>query len=151
MKKTLSLLLALALLCLGTIPALAENPTGGETVITANVGVSYQISIPESQEITFGVESTEIGDVAVTAAQIEEGYQITFTATCDGLMEKTGDATKTIAYALNSGGVAFTSASFTGVDSQALTVDITTEAWNAAAVGQYSDTITFTVNYELIP
>lgn len=99
-------------------------------------------------KVTFNKPSTEFGVIELTSAQIDPGYVVKVALTASGKLVNAADASKTIAYVVNSASGAFTSAEyrFAG-DSTALTIDITQAAWDAAYAGYYSDTVTFTISY----
>lgn len=147
MKKLICFALAITMMLTIGATAFAANPEGGSTTLTTSVEVAYTINIPENATIAYGATTTDIGSLEVTSAKLEAGATITIAASgVDNLV----CGTATIPYALESDGTAFTSAEFTGVGSEALSVAITEAAWEAAALaGTYTDTITFTLTYNV--
>ena len=143
-----------AALLLALLPAAAGIALSGNTsqtvVVTVTVESSYTVVIPEQTAIVYNTLSTALGNVGLSQARLEPGYQVTVTVAYDRL-KNSADSTKTIPYVLKSDGTAFTGAAFTGVSSKSLTLDIAQNAWSAAAAGDYSDTITFTFTYESRP
>ncbi|MCD7762992.1 MAG: hypothetical protein LUI14_07300 [Lachnospiraceae bacterium] len=153
MKKTmLSLILSLALVLSMSTIAFADvtqdsDPKTGTTTISTSITPTYTVTIPADTTIAFNATSTSIGNITLSSAQLDPGYAVKVSASA-GALENAADASKTIPYALNSDGSAFTSAQFTAKgEYAALTVDITEDDWNNAYAGSYSDTITFTVEY----
>ena len=143
-----------AALLLALLPAAAGIALSGNTsqtvVVTVTVESSYTVVIPEQTAIVYNTLSTALGNVGLSQAQLEPGYQVIVAVFYDAL-KNNADSTKTIPYILNNGGTRFVNAAFTGVGSKALTLDIAQTAWEAAAAGSYSDTITFVFNYGKIP
>lgn len=70
MKKLFAILLAVAMLAsMATIVSAAELTTTSTTTLTTTVQpASYELNIPESQNITFGATETEIGFATVTGS-----------------------------------------------------------------------------------
>ena len=154
MKKPIALLLAVLLLFSLSVPAGASNgihgsDTGSMTVSIA-LPATYTVTIPADVAIPLNGLTTGIGSISVSNVRIHSGKQIIVTADASGALVSRESAEAIIPYALRCNGRNFSAASFTANGSQALTVDITQSAWDAAAAGSYSDTITFTVTYEAI-
>ncbi len=143
MKKVLCCILIFTLLFSISIMAYAANPTSGSTTITTTVEPKYTVLIPADTTIVYGATSSSIGSINVTSLQLETGKQLVISTTPSGTLKNSADASKTISYALKCDNTAFSSAAFTSTGSKALTVEITSSAWNAAVAGSYSDTITF--------
>ena len=80
MKKLLSLVMATVLIFSMAVVASAETTTLTTTVPAA----TYTLNIPADQEISFGSESTEIGNITVTnSAGFAEGKNLNVTFTYD--------------------------------------------------------------------
>lgn len=79
MKKALSLAIAMVLACVFTIPVLATNANGGDTLITYNVASSYVVIIPPSITVSSGTGADEYG--VASGSLIEAGKKLVFTIT----------------------------------------------------------------------
>jgi len=154
MRKTVALLLAVLLLISLSVPAGASNGINGSDTGSMTVSVTlpatYTVTIPADVDIPLNGLTTDIGSISVSNVRIHSGKQITVTADAAGALVSSESAEDTIPYALRCNGTDFTAAHFTANGSKTLTVNITQSAWDAAAAGSYSDTITFTVAYEAI-
>ena len=150
MRKLLSIIFATVMAFALCVSAFAANETDGTTTLTATISSNYNITIPADASILFEAVSTPIGNVGISEARLEPNKKVTISASTDGELVNTADTDKVIAYALKSGGQAFTSASFMANGTVALTIDIEATAWNSAVAGTYKDAITFTAVYESI-
>ena len=150
MKKLFTLILTVCLLATMSVTAFAANTTGGDADITTSIAPTYTVTIPANTTVAFNATETDFGAIEVTASQIHPNKCIKVELTSDGKLENSIDATKVIPYAIkDSEGAAFTSATYlTEGDKTELSIHITTDDWNAAYAGDYSDTVTFTVSYE---
>ena len=154
MKKSVSFFLALVLCGLACFPAFAAetalgpDETTGELQLSYAVGPSYTVSIPGDVQVAFNALSTDFESVELTEARLEPGYAVQIALVSDGLLKHTEDASKTLAYSVNSADGAFQTAQYTTAgEATALTVDITSDAWHAAHAGDYTGTVTFEVSY----
>lgn len=124
-----------------------------DAVITTEIAPAYIVTIPSDLQVPFNSVNTDFGAVELTQAQLEPNKCVKVTLETDGLLENQADTTKTLPYAINQGksdnvGDAFTTASYLAAgDKTDLTVTITQEDWNKAYAGQYSDTVTFNIEY----
>ena len=146
MKKALAGILAALLMLSIAAAAWAANETSGTTTITLIIGSEYTVTIPDAQTIQFNAAVTDIGAVGLASARLEPDHQVTVAAAYDKLKDQ-ADSSKTIAYALQSRGQAFTSAAFTEARTVPLSIAIAESEWAKAAAGSYQDTITFTFTY----
>lgn len=161
MKKLISGLSALAILAM-PVTAFAEPTTINETsdpqsanaVITTEIAPAYIVTIPLDTKVTFNTENTDFGTIELTKAQLDPGKAVKVSLVTDSKMENKADEEKTLAYTIFEGtSVAvsekvFTSAEYTAVgDKTDLTINITAEDWQTAYAGEYSDTVTFNVEY----
>ena len=154
MKKWIAMLLTLALALSLSVTAFAaeinqdSDPKKADVKVTTSIEPTYTVTIPEDVQVTFNETSTQFGAIELTAAKLDPEYAVTVTLTASGTLKNEADQTKTIAYAVNSQGEAFSSGEYQNEgDSTDLTIDITQEAWDAAYAGDYSDTVTFTISY----
>ena len=101
MKKLFALLLAVMILAtMATFVSAAELTTTGTTTLTTTVQpASYELNIPERQNITFGETETEIGFATVTGASgFAVGKNIKLTVSYTPFASE--DVTTTIPYTL---------------------------------------------------
>lgn len=154
MKKWIAMLLTLALALALSVTAFAaeidqdSDPQEADVKVTTSIEPTYTVTIPEDVQVEFNATSTQFGTVELTDAQLDPEYVVTVTLSASGELKNEADETKTIAYAVNSQGEAFSSAEYQDEgDSTDLTIDITQAAWNAAYAGDYSDIVTFTISY----
>ena len=150
MKKLFAVILAVVMIATMSTTAFAANTTGGDADITTSIAPTYTVTIPADVNVDFNATETAFGAIEVTASQIHPNKCIKVELTSDGKLENSIDATKVIPYAIkDSEGAAFTSATYlTEGDKTELAIHITTDDWNAAYAGEYSDTVTFTITYE---
>ena len=143
MKKIFAALLALTLLCGTSALAAAEEKT---TVVTAVVGEAYTLTLPPTLNLVYGTESTDL-TVTVSALRLASGHVLRVTPkTASGSLSSAAGGS--LVYTLTNGAAAFSAANpleFTTETSAAIKLNITKSAWNAAAAGTYTDTLTFTV------
>ena len=150
MKKVCAVILTVALLASLSVNAFAANTTGGKADITTSIAPTYTVTIPADVNVAFNAAETDFGAIEVAASQIHPDKCIKVALTTDGELNNAIDNTKVIHYEIqDSEGNAFTSATYlTEGDKTELSIHITTDDWNAAYAGDYSDTVTFTVSYE---
>lgn len=156
MKKLTAIFLTMILALSMTSTAFAAEITEGdgspkseEVTISASIAPTYTVTIPEDMAVEFDKTSTTFGTISLDEARIDPGYAVKVELTASGLLKNKADTTKTIAYAINTGGTAFRSREYTAAGQNTpLTIDITQDAWNQAYAGEYSDTLTFTISYD---
>jgi spore coat protein U-like protein len=150
MKKLFAIILAVALVMGLSVTAFADNSTGGEADITTSIAPTYTVTIPADVNVQFNATETAFGTIEVTASQIHPDKCIKVALATDGELNNAIDNTKVIPYVIQDAeGNAFISATYlTEGDKTELSIHITTDDWNAAYAGEYSDTVTFTVSYE---
>ena len=150
MKKLFALILTVCLLASMSVTAFAANTTGGEADISTSIDPTYTVTIPADVNVQFNATETAFGAIEVEASQIHPNKCIKVALTTDNELNNAIDNTKVIPYAIkDSEGAEFTSATYlTEGDKTELSIHITTNDWNAAYAGDYSDTVTFTVSYE---
>lgn len=155
MKKLKALFLTMILALSVTSTAFAAeiteedgSPKNEEVTISASIAPTYTVTIPKDMKVEFNETSTTFGTISLDKAQIDPGYAVKVDLTASKILKNKADTSKTIAYAINAGGTAFTSQEYTAAgQSTPLTIDITQEAWDQAYAGDYSDTVTFTISY----
>lgn len=136
----------------------AVNTSTGQLAITADVGVAYTLSIPTSMGSITAAGDHKAGTLYASKLTLGENDKLTVTAAHADQLTHT-NSTEKLSYALKSAAhgsedkadyqsVEFTKDSVTGESGGTdLYVSITEDAWNAAAAGSYTDTVTFTVTY----
>lgn len=155
MKKIIALTISLCLLC--GIVALADTTITGasqsklaRTYVTTTVDEFYSVTIPASVPVAYGALSTEL-TLSVSAFRLAANNVVRVRTSSSGTLKNAADASKTIAYALKYNSAAFTSVDFSAVGDATVKLEITSAAWNAAAAGNYQDTITFMVSTATVP
>ncbi len=156
MKKVLSLVVAVVMLCAIAVPAFAADITtdGGtgttiiKTVTTTAGGEdaeNFTVTIPGDTDITWGAESTTM--TYYVESHLGYGKQVEVGVAGNGVMSyvASADDTFTLPYTLG-GETAYAAESPVVYPAASLdfTVAINEEDWNRAVVGTYSDTLTFT-------
>lgn len=145
MKKVLSVVLALVLLLLCTVPCFAES----QSMVISTVGVvAYELSYPADIEIPWMTESMGIGQVTAVLLNIEpsKAVSVSVSSAYDYKLTNELDASKTIAYNLyGTDDIKFLSGDFG--KSFDLSVSVEDNQWKQAASGKHSDLLTFTVEY----
>ena len=172
MKKILSVLLAVSMLLALCIPAFAADITtdgGTDDIIiktamlkdTDGDGVgdidaeSFKVTIPADTTLPWGTADTLTTLPYYVESHLKFGKRLTVAVANDGantMKYTVGGTTMTLAYTL--GGdknfdtvtpVAYDTVNDRGVE-KTLTVSVAGDDWNTAVVGEYADTLTFTVD-----
>lgn len=161
MKKALSIALALTMLFALCVPAFAANITTdggtGDSIVktrTTTAGgdsaENFTVSIPA--ETTIPWLTTTAYDIAYTVeSHLAYGKYLTVTvADSDGQnkMLYTPEAGVTLELPYTLGATAYTAASpvVNPAANVAATITVDANDWNNAVIGEYADTLTFTVN-----
>lgn len=161
MKKAISAILALVMLTVLCVPAFAANITTdggtGDSIVktrTTTAGgdsaENFTVSIPA--ETTIPWLTTTAYDIAYTVeSHLAYGKHLTVTvADSDGQnkMLYTPEAGVTLELPYTLGATAYTAASpvVNPAANVAATITVDANDWNNAVIGEYADTLTFTVN-----
>ena len=148
MKKLVSFALMLALSAALSATAFADDDNRSVEVKT-HIDPTYTVTIPANTTVTFNAEDTSFGKIELTKAQLDPGKKVNVTLSASGTLKNSKDNRKTLAYQIQDGTTAFTSATYKMAgQSTALTIHIEQKAWNAAYAGDYADTVTFTISYQ---
>ena len=157
MKKMLSSILTAALCLSMAVPVFAQEisqdtePDTGTTTITASKAATYMVVIPERAEITFDTEVNPIGGIEYKEGNLEPDAYVTVTLSKQTPLAHNVDASYTIPYEIRSGETVFESAvydeSTEAGTKTPLTANISKEAWEAAKSGDYTASLTFTIQY----
>ncbi len=145
MKKILSVVLALVLLLLCTVPCFAE--TQSMTISTVGV-VAYELSYPADIEIPWLTKTMEIGEIQAVLLNIEpsKAIKVSVSSAYNFKLANDKDASKTIAYNLYGiDDIKFLPGDFG--KSYNLSVSVADSQWQQAASGKHSDLLTFTAEY----
>ena len=159
MKKVVSVLMAVAMLAALMVPAFAldQNTPKGDVIVKTDTKMAggqdarrYTVTIPADTVIAWGAEKTDLTGYTAEA-HLAYGEKLSVTVSGKGNMTYSPEAGTTLAlpYTLE-GDTAYES---TGpvvypVATLALSVNIAADDWNAAVVGEYQDTLTFTATIQ---
>ena len=136
-----------------SITAFAVDYTGGsqDTEITTYVAPNFTVSIPADTTVEFNALSTDFGSVELESARLEPNKAVQVTVTSDFDLNNSVDSEAVIPYSLKAGNdtvYADYAATFTVTGEKVdLTISITQGNWDAAAAGDYSDTVIFNIAY----
>lgn len=148
MKKLAAFTLALALSAALSTTAFADDDNR-KVEVTAHIDPTYTVTIPGNTTVKFNAVDTSFGEIKLTAAQLDPGKSVEVALSASGTLKNSIDNRETLAYQIQDGTTAFTSATYKMAgQSTALTIHIAQEAWNAAFAGDYADTVTFTISYQ---
>ena len=155
MKKVISMLMTVAMLAALMVPAFAldQNTPKGDVIVKTDTEMAdgqdarrYTVTIPADTVIAWGAEKTDLTGYTAEA-HLAYGEKLSVTVSGNGNMVYEPEAGTTLAlpYTLE-GDTAYVSAGpvVYPVATLALSVNITADDWNAAVVGEYQDTLTFT-------
>ena len=158
MKKVVSMLMTVAMLAALMVPSFAvlngsSDPDEGDVIVKTSTTMEggqdarrYTVTIPADTVIAWGAEKTELTGYTAEA-HLAYGEKLSVTVSGSGNMTYSPEAGTTLAlpYTLE-GDTAYESAGpvVYPVATLALSVNITADDWNAAVVGEYQDTLTFT-------
>lgn len=147
MKKLASFALAFALCAACAVSALAANPTSGVTQITTSIQPTYTVEIPAQTSIPFNATSTPLAtNLGLSKAQLHPGSKVTVAVTTVNPLKNTKG--NEIPFALYEGSKTFSSADFFDTTKKVeLSVHIAQTAWDAAPAGDYTGSVTFTIDY----
>lgn len=153
MKRILTLAIVAAMLTATGITAFAVDYPGGtqNTEITTSVEPTFTVTVPADTTVPFNALSTEFGSVELESATLAPDKAVQVTVTSDYNLNNSIDDTVVIPYSLNTAEEAVDAdyaATFTTAGEKVdLTIDIAQADWDAAAAGDYSDTVTFNIAY----
>ncbi len=145
MRKILSVVLALTMLAICTVPCFAETQS---MTISTKGEVAYELSYPADTEIPWLTRSMGIGEVTAVLLNIEPSkvVKVSVTSAYGYKLANDTDASKTIAYTLSGADdIRFLPGEFG--KSYALSVSVSDSQWQRAASGKHSDLLTFTAEY----
>lgn len=163
MKKIISIALALVMMMAVTVPAFAATAVLGDNTVNVETSfnesdTSYTVEIPATISVAWNDETTayEVGYTVTSQLLVGASLKVAVNYDSDtddannGVMTN-DETTATLKYTLTGAG----EATFTGVNDGAKASDvggtdatITVAGFDAAPVGTYTGTITYTVAYE---
>ncbi len=158
MKKAVSIIIAVLMLASICVPSFAatidkDTADGRATSIVktktvdddGNDAEKFTVIIPATTEIPWGKASQDL--TYSVESHLAYGKKLIVNVAGNGVMTYTvGDDSMTLAYTLG-GATAFTAAGpvvYPAAD-QTINVNVTDNAWKTAVIGEYQDTLTFTV------
>ena len=148
MKKYVSFALAAALSAAFCATAFAAEDNR-QVEVKTHIDPTYTVTIPANTTVNFKDEKTSFGAITLTAAQLDPDKSVKVALSASGTLKNSKDNRKTLAYQIQDGTTAFTSATYKMAgQSTALTIHIAQADWNAAYAGDYADTVTFTISYQ---
>lgn len=155
MKKIIAIAVAIVMMMAVAVPAFAADKTintsgaNDTTTIKTNTDAigagSFTVTIPAEVEIYWGTASTDV-NYSVTS-QLETGKGVKVTVAGNGTMKNTANAE--LAYTLADTEFKTTAPVVTDA-AAAVKVNVTDDAWAAASIDTYSDTLTFTAVVEAL-
>ena len=172
MKKLISGLTALAIMAVpitvfaeeATAKTITEtsDPQKADAVITTEIDPTFVVTIPADTKVEFNALDTEFGKVELTKGRLDPGKVVKVSVESDFALKNKKDVNATIPYEVyaqhrpkegESGltmpvPIASTPLylSQEGMDFN-LEIVIAQNDWNKAPAGEYSDTVTFNVEY----
>ena len=154
MKKILAILCAVLMLASLAAAASAEEAPQ-TTTITTTVPSTYVLTIPATVEIPYGEKNATIGSVKVTGRITNDQYvKVTAETTTNSSARISYRPEDIFASAVNGSAPIFRGRDFSAKEvngnggSCLVVARISDYAWEHAAAGTYSDTITFTASLE---
>ena len=164
MKKILAVAMALTMLFALCVPAFAGTITqdtpkpreAGVPVKTtySTADESFTVSYPPTMDLPWGtlVDNTKAAFEYSVVSQLKTGKTITVTVTPTNTV-MTSAAGETLAYELAGDINVTTTAAVVAADAfkKTVKVDVAQSAWEAAAINEYTDTVTFSVTVNAAP
>ena len=162
MKKTIALLSAAAIVAGASVTVFAvegdsRSPDArkSEVTISTSVDPANMVSIPANTNVVFHKTKTGFGSVTLNDARLAPDKAVRVTINSDGELNNSADSSSVIPYTLTAvkddreerveNGY-YATLKRTG-ESFELFINITQSQWDAAAAGDYSDVVNFTIAY----
>lgn len=158
MKKLLTLALVAAMMTATGITAFAVEYPGGtqDTEITTTVAPTFTVTIPADTAVPFNSLNTDFGSVTLESARLAPNKVVAVDVSSDYTLKNSTDNQEIIPYTVTTFADGTTDVMEVkgntlyfdeAGDSYDLTIKIRQVAWDAAAAGDYSDTVTFNIAY----
>lgn len=142
-RLTVAVLLTLAA---SAIPVSAR--TAGTISVEYQVDPYYEVVIPSEADVSFMVEKTAYGTIAVQEAVLEDDKCILVEMNASGFLENEEDPQARIPYQILDENEPFTSQTYTKEgEGTKLDIFIKNEDWEKAKGGKYTTEVTFTISY----
>lgn len=147
MKKILAMVMAIVMMMAIAVPAFAGTisnaPGSGESTVKTDASAvgagTFLVTYPAEMVVAWGVESTPFTYDVETQLAVGKVLTVTVADKENGLVMLNGD--RELPYAL-SGDVTITAEEVTDT-TKTINVDIAKADWDAVAIGDYSDIVTF--------
>lgn len=152
MKKVLSVALALVMMLAICVPAFAVELNKDNLEGSARVYTDTSLVGAGDFTVTFDAETPVMWGALTTAltynvdAQLAAGKKLNVTVAADHDVMTIENGTDTLAYALSGADTNFTTDGAVYAGDRSVSVDVAQAAWDAAAIGAYADTVTFTAS-----
>ncbi|MGN0562556.1 MAG: leukocidin family pore-forming toxin [Candidatus Fimenecus sp.] len=166
MKKILAVVMALTMLFALCVPAFAATGTIDENTADPKEAVvpvkttystsdeSFTVTYPATMDIPWGtlVDDANAAFEYSVVSQLQTGKTITVAVTPTNTV-MTSAASETLAYTLAGDVNVTTGAAVVAADDfvKAVKVNVAQSAWDAAAINEYTDTVTFAVTVNAAP
>lgn len=155
MKKTAAILSAAVIAAAASATVIAAEPKKSDVTISASIEPAYIVSIPANTSVAFSDTTTDFGSICLDSARLEPDKTVKVTITSDGELNNSADNNTVIPYSLTASNGSTEEKVVSGYsvmlknagDKIDLTINITKNDWNAAAAGNYSDIVNFTIAY----
>lgn len=161
MKKIIALLSAATMLSAASTAAFAAeitestDPKQADVTISTSIAPAYTVSIPVNATVAFDAAETDFGSVTLDSARLAPNKAVEVTITSDFDLNNSTDNTAVIPYTLKATkgtdeevvAAGYSAKLQNTGDKVDLTINITQADWDAAAAGDYSDTVTFNIAY----
>ncbi len=152
MKKIIAIVMALVMMMAVTVPAFAEElnagATAGDAIVKTNTSAivgdgEYVVTYPATMDLIWETESTQF-TYSVTS-QLKTGKCVSVTVADKDLAYVMTNATGAeLAYSLSGATNGKTTMPVVNGASFNFNVDVAPDAWAAASIDEYKDTLTFT-------
>ena len=126
----------------GEMVVWAASESDAQTPVVANVSPSYEIVIPQSQNIPYGINDAYVGDVYASNLVIDRGHYIDVRVQYSDLVSEI-DPGEVIRYSPHTESFLI----WYIEDRRKLRIQIPEKEWSKAKAGVYRSNILFTIRY----
>lgn len=152
MKKALSILLAAALMFAVCVPSFAaaitkDAPDDGSAKVYTTYTTddeTYTVTYDAETPIAWGDAETDV--TYKIESQLLSGKTLSVKVSQDNTVMTLEGGTETLAYSLTGDALSYTTKAAVETSEQTFKVNVAQTAWDAASVGTYADTLTYTVS-----
>lgn len=132
-----------------------SDPKSADAAVSTDILPTFTVTVPSDTTVAFNATATDFGSIELTQAQLEPKKVIKVTVNTAGKMVNSSDSTCVLPYTISGDDgigeldvVDGTAMEFVQEGEKCdLTINITAEDWKAAKAGEYSDNVTFTIEY----